>query len=184
LYVKAGGVEFKMIPVAGYSGGFFLIGETEVTEALYYAMNGSNSSSQKPISSISYSYAIYCIEKINNATKLNFSIPTADQWKYAAKGGNKSQNYTYSGSNTPGDVAWYSANTSTKQNVKTKAPNELGIYDMSGNVSEYTYSSSSSSSKNCYGGDYTSNSNGCTTSSYYSDYGEPTIGFRLILTCQ
>ena len=185
LYVKAGGVEFKMIPVAGYSGGFFLIGETEVTEALYYAMNGSSSSSQKPISSISYSAAISCIEKINNATKLNFSIPTAEQWKYAAKGGNKSQNYTYSGSNTPGDVAWYSANTSTRQNVKTTAPNELGIYDMSGNVSEYTYLNSSSNSRNCYGGDYTSNSNGCTTSSYYySNYSEPTIGFRLILTCQ
>ena len=115
---------------------------------------------------------------------MNFSLPTADQWKYAAKGGNKSQNFTYSGSNTPGDVAWYSENTSTRQNVKTKAPNELGIYDMSGNVSEYTYLDSTSKYRNCYGGDYTSKSNDCTTSSYFSDYYDSNIGFRLILTFQ
>lgn len=188
LYVKASGVEFKMIPVAGYSGGFFLIGETEVTEALYH---GSTEYSQKPISSISYSSAISWIEWINNATKLNFSIPTAGQWKYAAKGGNKSQNYTYSGSNNPGDVAWYSANTSTKQNVKTKAPNELGIYDMSGNVAEMTteyYSNYGDYYYYYYGGSYDSSSSNCqitNSSGAQEDYDySSTVGFRLILTCQ
>ena len=197
LYVKASGVEFKMIPVSGYSGGFFLIGETEVTEALYKTLNGTSSSSQLPIDNISYSNVTSFLEIINNVTKLNFSIPSLSQWQYAAKGANKTQGYTYCGSNTPGDVAWYSANSSTKQNVKTKAPNELGIYDMSGNVSEYvsglSYNNSSGYS-NCAthaGGNYKSSSDNITTTSSilqsysYNSYNNSYtgIGFRLILTC-
>lgn len=204
LYVKASEVEFKMIPVAGLSSGFFLIGETEVTEALYNKVNGTPSSSLLPVSSITYSKILSTIEKINNETKLNFSLPTAEQWQYAAKGGNKSQGYIYSGSNTPGDVAWYSANTSTKQNVKTKAPNELGIYDMSGNVGEFVSNSlSSSSEKDIFGGGYCSNVSYVTSTSYVTTnfttskagYGtwysydsgssySPGVGFRLILTCK
>lgn len=201
LYVKASGVEFKMIPVDGFSGGFYLIGETEVTEALYKSVNGTSSSSLLPISSIQYTQAISFIEKLNNATKLNFSIPSGEQWEYAAKGGKKSQNYTYAGSNTPGDVAWYSANASAKQTVKTKAPNELGIYDMSGNVGEFVTTVRSSSypnSHNVYGGSYRSSSDyikrtsyafysgsssGYTSSGYSDITYDLGIGFRLILTC-
>lgn len=204
LYVKASGVEFKMIPVVGLSSGFFLIGETEVTEALYNKVNGTSSSSLLPVSSITYSKILSTIEKINNETKLNFSLPTAEQWQYAAKGGNKSQGYIYSGSNTPGDVAWYSANASTKQHVKTKSPNELGIYDMSGNVGEFVSNSlSSSSEKDIFGGGYCSNVSYVTNTSYVTtNYGTSSagygtfwsydssthnnsegVGFRLILTC-
>lgn len=178
LYVKASGVEFKMIPVAGYSGGFFLIGETEVTEALYNTVNGSSSSSNLPKDDISASNINSFIEKINNSTNLNFALPSSEQWLFAAKGGNKSQNYTYCGSNTPGDVAWYSANTSRKQPVKTKAPNELGIYDMSGNVAEII-----SSGNAAYGGNYSSTANGITTTAYSSYYYSSGYGFRLILAC-
>ena len=198
LYVKASGIEFKMIPVSGYSGGFFLIGETEVTEALYKTLNGTSSSSQLPASSMSYSEVISFVEKLNNATKLNFSIPSGSQWKYAAKGGSKSQNYKYSGSNTPGDVAWYSANSSYRRNVKTKAPNELGIYDMSGNVGEFVIEKSGGYNY-VYGGCYKSASDYITVSSntycYYGQWGSAGYsfnysnsdigaGFRLILTCQ
>ena len=199
LYVKASGVEFKMIPVAGYSGGFFLIGETEVTEALYNSVNGSNSSSTYPVSSVMYSEVTSFIEKLNNSTKLNFSLPSSSQWKYAAKGGNKSQNYTYCGSNTPGDVAWYSANASSRHQVKSKAPNELGIYDMSGNIGEFVINNSSSySGHDVYGGCYASSSSYITSTSYmyytgtsssytnqgYGGYSRDSgIGFRLILTC-
>ena len=184
LYVKASGVEFKMIPVAGYSGGFFLIGETEVTEALYKTINGTSSFSNYPVVNIMRSSANSTIEKINNSTKLNFALPSAEQWKYAAKGGNKSQNYTYCGSNTPGDVAWYSANASSRQIVKTKAPNELGIYDMSGNVAEMI--NSTSNYYYAYGGDYSSASSNITKTScqeiyYNNSYNN--VGFRLILTC-
>lgn len=192
LYVKASGVEFKMIPVAGYSGGFFLIGETEVTEELYNKIYGTSSISQLPISNIYNKDVLNFIEKLNNTTKLSFSLPSVAQWEYAAKGGNKSQGYTYSGSNTPGDVAWYSANSSSKKNVKTKAPNELGIYDMSGNVGEFV---TSGNYNYVYGGCYNSSSNYITVSSgtfvdnkdagYKGGYSDHDIGagFRLILTC-
>lgn len=193
LYVKASGVEFKMIPVAGYSGGFFLMGETEVTEALYNSVvNSTASSSLYPVNSISYNLIISFIAKLNNITKLNFGLPTDKQWEFAAIGGKNSQGYTYSGSNTPGDVAWYSANTSSKQKVKTKAPNELGLYDMSGNVAEFTstkYSSSYAGSFKRYGGYYSSSSSGITPTSYviqntsYTDNQYTDSGFRLILTC-
>lgn len=207
LYVKASGVEFKMIPVAGYTGGFFLIGETEVTEALYNSVNGSSSTSQLPIDNIAYSTIFSFIQKLNNSTKLNFTLPSSAQWKYAAQGGNKSQGYTYCGSNTPGDVAWYSANATSKHNVKTKAPNELGIYDMSGNVGEMTSSmySSSYSYPYIYGGAYLSSVNHIENNSsvnyYFYNFGgsgnapdragysntstgkSAGVGFRLILTC-
>ena len=191
LYVKVSEVEFKMIPVAGYSEGFFLIGETEVTEALYNSINGSNSSSLLPKSNISFNSMLSFIEKLNNTTKLSFNLPSSGQWKYAAKGGKKSQNYTYAGSNTTGDVAWYAANSNTKQNVKTKAPNELGIYDMSGNVEEMTteiYASGSYYYYNYYGGSYLSPSSNCLITtrngSQREDVCNTNVGFRLILTCQ
>lgn len=190
LYVKASGVEFKMIPVAGLESGFFLMAETETTEALYKSVNGTSSTSQLPVGAVSYSEISSFIEKLNNETKLNFSLPSVEQWIYAAKGGNKSQNYTYSGSNTPGDVAWYAANCTSKQKVKTKAPNELGIYDMSGNVGEirlgefydygYYYI-------DIYGGNYNSKSSSIEINSYVkerSSYTNFDVGFRLILTCE
>lgn len=186
LYVKSSGVEFKMIPVAGYSGGFFLMAETETTEALYQSVKGIASTSQLPITDKFSNYDSF-IEKLNNETKLNFYLPTSSQWLYAAKGGNKSKNYTYSGSNTPGDVAWYAANCSQKQKVKTKAPNELGIYDMSGNVAELVADCYVSNWEYSYfGGSWADKATEITkisygwTDSYYDNY----VGFRLILTCK
>jgi hypothetical protein len=186
LYVKASGVEFKMIPVAGYSEGFYLIGETEVTIALYNSVNGTTSTSQLPISYIYYSKILSFIERLNNSTSLKFSLPSVNQWQYAAKGGNKTQGYTYSGSNTPGDVAWYSGNCSATQNVKSKSPNELGIYDMSGNVGEYTSTASSSSYYYVCGGSYSSSSSEISITSKSNNYSSGNlydqVGFRLILT--
>ncbi len=164
LYVTASGVEFKMIPVSGYSDGFYLIGETEVTEALYKSVNGTASTSQLPVSSISYSNMTAFINIINFDTKLQFGLPSAAQWKYAAKGGKYSQGYNYSGSDTPGDVAWYSGNASAKQPVKGKAPNELGIYDMSGNVQEMT-TEKTNSYFYPYGGSFTDAASSCTVNS-------------------
>ena len=186
MYIKAAGVEFKMIPVAGLSSGFYLIGETEVTEQLYNAVNEKLSTSQLPISNIYYSDVTSWIEKLSNLKKLNFALPTADEWKYAAKGGKNSQGYTYSGSNIPGDVAWYSANTTTKQIVKLKTPNELGIYDMSGNVSEWVLPSSNYRSYTYWGGSFSSSTSdlGITNPNDYNGDSAYTRGFRLKLTCE
>lgn len=177
------GVSFKMIPVA-YKEGDFLIGETEVTEGLYNAVmeNEESTKSKYPAASISYSEFKTFIVKLNTLTGLAFRIPSADEWKYAFKGGKKSMGYTYSGSNNPDDVAWYSVNSDNKvHEVKQKHPNELGIYDMSGNVEEWVEDSYSYS----YGGNYTTDNDAylqSTNSNYNGGSAGNVCGIRLALT--
>jgi formylglycine-generating enzyme required for sulfatase activity len=129
----------------------FSIGETEVTQALWYAVMGSNPSSFTgntlyPVEYVSWNDCQEFITKLNQLTGQTFRLPTEAEWEFAARGGNSSQGYTYSGSNTIGDVAWYTSNSSSKTHpVATKQANELGLYDMSGNVWEWCqdwYSSS------------------------------------------
>lgn len=177
------GISFKMIPVA-YKEGDFLIGETEVTEGLYNAVmeNEGSTTSKYPAASISYSEFKTFIVKLNTLTGLAFRIPSADEWKYAFKGGKKSMGYTYSGSNNPDDVAWYSVNSDNKvHEVKQKHPNELGIYDMSGNVEEWVEDSYSYS----YGGNYTTDNDAylqSTNSNYNGGSAGNVCGIRLALT--
>lgn len=121
----------------------YYIGETEVTQELWTAVMGSNpsffkSSNQLPVEQVSWDDCQTFITKLNALTGRTFRLPTEAEWEFAARGGNASEGYTYSGSNTLGDVAWYYDNSSYKtHDVATKAPNELGIYDMSGNVMEW-----------------------------------------------
>ena len=184
LYVTAGDVEFKMIPVTGFSGGFFLIGETEVTNAMYY-MKSSTSNASYPMRDY-YSVWINYISSITYATNLPFYIPSLAEWQYAFIGGLYSQGYTYSGSNNPGDVAWYAANSGNSFHpVKQLAPNELGIYDMSGNVTEWVSDYRTSGSYTYYqycGGNYTSSETAITVDSITEiKYGEYYSGLRLAL---
>lgn len=126
----------------------YYIGETEVTQELWQAVMGSNPSNfagnlQRPVECVSWNDCQIFITKLNNLTGENFRLPTEAEWEYAARGGNASEGYKYSGSNSIGDVAWYWDNSTHP--VKTKQANELGIYDMSGNVYEWCadwYSSS------------------------------------------
>ncbi len=121
----------------------YYIGETEVTQELWNAVMGSNPSyftgdMQRPVETVTWDDCQTFIFKLNQLTGVTFRPPTEAQWEYAARGGNKSKGYTYSGSDAIDDVAWYNINSSsTTHPVKTKAPNELGIYDMSGNVLEW-----------------------------------------------
>lgn len=136
----------------------YYIGETEVTQALWKAVTGNSPTTDGSAWTTTYglgdNYPAYYINyedvqsfitKLNSMTGETFRMPTEAEWEFAARGGNKSKGYTYSGSNTIGYVAWYTSNSSKTNIVKTKAANELGIYDMSGNVWEWCsdwYSSS------------------------------------------
>ena len=121
----------------------YMIGETEVTQALWQAVMGGNPSSfmdspQNPVESISWKDCQKFIKKLNSLTGKSFRLPTEAEWEFAARGGNKSKHSKYSGSGTIDDVAWYTENSGGKTHpVKSKSPNELGIYDMSGNVFEW-----------------------------------------------
>ncbi|MEG0011084.1 MAG: SUMF1/EgtB/PvdO family nonheme iron enzyme [Muribaculaceae bacterium] len=120
----------------------YSIGETEVTQQLWEAVMGSNpshfESPTNPVEQVSWDDCQEFIKKLNSLTGAKFALPTEAQWEYAARGGSKSQGYKYSGSNNLSDVAWYDDNSGSKTHpVSTKSPNELGLYDMSGNVWEW-----------------------------------------------
>ena len=121
----------------------YSIGETEVTQALWVAVMGSNPSYftgnlQRPVERVSWNDCQTFISRLNDLTGKNFRLPTEAEWEYAARGGNKSQGYKYAGSNDINTVAWYGSNSgATAQPVATKAHNELGLYDMSGNEWEW-----------------------------------------------
>ena len=122
----------------------FFICSTEVTQELWLEIMGSNPSyrvgSNLPVEQVSWNDCQTFITMLNELTGMNFRLPTEAEWEYAARGGNKSLGYKYAGSNNINDIAWYSTNTNgiTKP-VATKLPNELGLYDMSGNVYEWCY---------------------------------------------
>ena len=131
----------------------YYIGQTEVTQALWKEVMGSNPSrfegDTNPVERVSWNDCQTFIQKLNQRTGKTFRLPTEAEWGYAARGGKKSRGYKYSGGNDIATVAWYGSNSGAKTHaVGTKAPNELGIYDMSGNVWEWC---------NDWYGDYSSN---------------------------
>ena len=183
----------------------YYIGETEVTQALWQAVMGSNPSKftgdiRCPVEQVSWEDCQAFLSRLNSLTGQHFRLPTEAQWEYAARGGSKSRGYKYSGSNDLGSVAWYEGNSSsTTHPVKTKSPNELGLYDMSGNVWEWcqdwfgSYSSgsqtnptgaSSGSLRVCRGGSWNYGARDCRVSNRGRDtpsnrYGS--LGLRLAL---
>ena len=133
----------------------YYMGKYEVPQALWEAVMGSNPSYFKgdnlPVETVSWNDCQEFISKLNSLTGRKFRLSTEAEWEYAARGGKKSRSYQYSGSSNISDVAWYDGNSGSKTHpVGTKQANELGIYDMSGNVCEWCsdwYSSYSSSSQ-------------------------------------
>ena len=135
----------------------YYIGKYEVTQELWEAVMGSNPSRFKggnlPVECVSWDDVQEFLRKLNAMTGKRYRLPTEAEWEFAARGGNSSLGYKYSGSNSIGNVAWYYDNSGGRTHaVGTKSPNELGIYDMSGNVWEWCHdwfdSYSSSSQRN------------------------------------
>ena len=184
----------------------YYIGQTEVTQELWQAVMGSNPSHftgnlQRPVECVSWDDCQTFITTLNQLTGKNFRLPTEAEWEYAARGGRRNHGYKYSGSDNIDDVAWNVNNSnSTTHPVATKTPNELGIYDMSGNVLEWcqdwygSYSSdaqinptgpASGTLRIFRGGSYVHTTIGCNRVSW-RNADDPTkryinMGFRLAL---
>ena len=204
------GVSFTMIPVEGGTFEFvpydlhspisevtlgdFMIGQTEVTQGLWVAVMGENPSEynsnnmEQPVENVTYYNCEVFISKLNELTGMDFCFPTDKQWQFAARGGNLSHGYLYSGSDDPLMVAWYRDNDPVSPySVGLKLPNELGLYDMCGNVRERVYCANSQQSDNpnvLLGGGTHDVSPKCTVYSYYGTYpgyAPPVAGLRLAL---
>ena len=183
----------------------YYMGRSQVTQSLWKAVMGSNPSyfkgDDRPVESVSWNDCQEFISKLNEITGMKFRLPTEAEWEFAARGGNKSKHYKYSGSNNLDDVAWYESNAKSKTHpVGTKQPNELGIYDMSGNVWEWcsdwygSYCSeaqtnpkgaASGNYRVCRGGSWDDDAWYCRSTYRDGDspgYGVINIGFRLALT--
>ena len=183
----------------------YYMGKYEVTQALWKTVMGSNPSYSKgdnlPVEEVSWNDCQEFISKLNSLTGKKFRLPTEAEWEYAARGGKKSRGYQYSGSSNISDVAWYDGNSGNKTHpVGTKQANELGIYDMTGNVWEwcqdwyYSYVSSSQtnptgavsgSSRVRRGGSWSSLAKYCRSS--YRNFGTSDcryyyLGLRLVLS--
>ena len=168
----------------------FFIGKYEVTQEEWQAVIGRNPSrfkgSNKPVEKVCWNECQYFIRALNLLTGLNFSLPTEAQWEYAARGGNRSKGYKYSGSNNVDDVAWHSGNSKTNgekqtHEVGTMMPNELGLYDMSGNVWEWCsdwYGSYSSGSQTNPTGPYSGSAHVLRGGSWYNIAGSCRVSGR------
>jgi len=146
--VYAGEANIDELPAHEVTVSSFAIGETEVTQELWQAVMGANPSNfaddlQHPVEQVSWEDCQEFIARLNELTGKNFRLPTEAEWEFAARGGNMTSGTIYSGSNIIDDVAWYYFNSISgtasqgTHAVATKAANELGLYDMCGNVYEW-----------------------------------------------
>lgn len=185
-------------PVKSVTVDDFYIGEIEVTQKLweavmdvkleYYEYAGND----KPVYNVSYSECVSFVNKLNELTGLEFRLPTEEEWEYAARGGNKSRDYKYSGSDYIDRVAWYGENSAMGEDeiysirmTKSKNPNELGLFDMSGNVEEYCISKSNSYTYYGYvarGGNYSDAASDCRITSVEEYPNRYTTGLRLAIS--
>ena len=204
-FIMGGDDSSDQMPTHSVTLSSYYICKYEVTQALWRAVMGSNPSNFKgnnlPVENVSWYDCQTFIKRLNSYTGRNFRLPTEAEWEFAARGGNYSRHYKYSGSNYIDDVAWYIDNSNKRPHpVGAKQPNELGLYDMSGNVGEWcsdwdgSYSSysqtnptgpNSGSFRVHRGGFWRYNAKYCRTperNSKTPDYCVNYIGLRLVLS--
>lgn len=153
--IDGGDADSDEFPAHQVTVSSFSIGQTEVTQELWMAIMGNNPSYccseyyytdydddfQRPVEMVAWDQCKTFIDSLNKLTGRHFRFPTEAEWEFAARGGNQSKGYKYAGSNNVDEVAWHQYNCYRAglptQPVASKKPNELGLYDMSGNVNEW-----------------------------------------------
>ena len=195
------GVSFVMKPVEGGAIDSYYMGETPVTQALWTAVMGTTIEKNRdrveryfalkgqgddyPMYYVNWHDCQKFIAKLNELTGKTFRMPTEEEWEYAARGGKKGGGHIYAGSDNLDEVAWYGKNSGgTSHPVKTKLPNELGIYDMSGNVWEWCGNNEPGGLYHLHGGGWDCEEQYCQVSSRPFDESTirySNIGFRIIL---
>ncbi|MBQ4358441.1 MAG: formylglycine-generating enzyme family protein [Paludibacteraceae bacterium] len=192
------------LPVRDVTLSAFSIAETEVTQELYQAVMGKNPSFHKgaklPVEQVSWYDCQKFIEKLNALTGQHFRLPTEAEWEYAARGGHRSRHrFKYAGNYSLDAVGWYHENSDKETHpVAQKEPNELGIYDMSGNVWEWcadfggAYAEGAQvnpkgpadgDNRVCRGGCFPCGAHNCRVSNRMSsppNYRRGRIGFRIV----
>ena len=191
-------VKFIRIPPTVYVKGNYKINDFEmciypITQEAWKSVMGDCynydfQSEDCPVEKVSFIGVEEFIKKLNQRTNSDYRLPTAEEWEWAAKGGICSNNYKYSGSNILSEVAWDADNSGSETNpVGLKRPNELGLYDMTGNVWEWCNDEDYKGNKLLKGGGYTNYYDGKIFNISYRDfYQNPEIknagpyGFRLV----
>ena len=194
--------DYEHYPQEQKTVGSFYIAKYPVSQKLWKDVMGTLPSTLiNSDAGIGDSYPVYCVDmfrepiyrfisELNRITGKNYRLASSVEWEYAAKGGNKSQGYKYSGSNNLEEVAWYSGNSNNSIHpVGEKQPNELGIYDMTGNVWEWTSTVSWLKQPTFYeirGGSWNSGAISCYISFFAMDGdrsgGNQQTGFRIALS--
>jgi formylglycine-generating enzyme required for sulfatase activity len=201
-------------PAHNVTVGDFYIGKYEVTQKQWFKIMGDIPASPDfkgdnyPVTNFGWDDIQEFLSRLNKMTGKSYRLPTEAEWEFAARGGTKSKGYVFAGSDNPDDVAWHKGNSGEAElcldgmsPVGTKAPNELGLYDMSGNAWEWVsdwygdYSSfdavdpkgpPSGSYRVSRGGGYYYAADGCRVSTRFlnsgPDYGMGALGLRLALS--
>jgi len=198
------GEDGRELPIHKVTLSNFKIAKYTVTQEQWEAIMGNNPSKNKgndlPVEMVTWNDTQEFIKRLNTLTGKKYRLPTEAEWEYAARGGKQSKEYKYSGSDDINSVAWYSGNSgSTTHPVGRKAPNELGICDMSGNVWEWCSDWYGAYSENSQvdptgpttgtyhvfrGGSYYNTAKGARVASRtwgFSGYNVHDLGFRLVL---